>query len=806
MEARVSALPATLAAASPDRARRLVRRAAAPLALAALCLLFFAQVLPSGWQFLFRDTGRMHWPVKRWIAEELSRGHFPQWNPYAGAGVPLVAGAVDAPLHPFNALLVLLPFDVAFKAWVILSALAAGLGALAWARRLGADPPAALLAGAGFMLSGFVVSSTDNLQYLSAVAAAPWILAAGHAWATHGGPGRLALAAVASFVGAAAGDPMGWGMAVALAAAQALLVAPAGRDRPRRAALLGLASAAAAAPVLLPVLLWIPHSSRAGAVPANELAAWNLAPTRLLELAVPRLTEGPLGDVYDAVYEAVAPGDPKRRPWVISVYAGAPVIALAALAAARARAGRILVAGAAVTAWMAMGPNAGFGAVAARLPVLGQLRYWEKLACWPALLLAAAAALGASALLTDARAARRAAVGAAAGAVAFLLLASVALLASQAVGGALGPGARGPGVREALAENLRSGALHAAAALLATALVAVGAGWGRGERIRRALPLALSAVVGADLWIANVDAWVLSPAATMEVGSPVVQAARRSGPWPRVQRPWEPPDHRFPGLTIFESKWRVGSRVMSAAWNVPERIGSADAYTGMIPGRLRAVREGLTSAELVRAEANLGFYLLNAPANPAALSSLGLAPPLEVIQADAELGTWLVRIPHRPRAWVGRGVAVPDPGAALAFVGREPIDSGRAAVEGPVPEVQSFGGTARIVADEGERVALDVAVPAAAPALLVLADQEAPGWTAEVDGAPAEIVRANFLARGVWIPPGRHAVLFRYRTPGLLEGLAIAASLAAALAAASLVERRGGWSALTSRRASPPRS
>jgi hypothetical protein len=176
--------------------------------VAAWAVLFAPALLGDG-QFLYRDAGRMHHPVKRWIAEELRRGHLPEWNPYAGMGTPVIAGAVDAPLHPLNALLVLAPFEAAFKGWVLLSVLCAGLGAAAWARALGRAPAGAAATGLAFMLSGFVVSSTDNLTYLSTLAAAPWLLAAGHAAGSRLRPAPLLAVTVASFVTAAGGDPMG---------------------------------------------------------------------------------------------------------------------------------------------------------------------------------------------------------------------------------------------------------------------------------------------------------------------------------------------------------------------------------------------------------------------------------------------------------------------------------------------------------------------------------------------------------------------------------------------------------------------
>ena len=49
------------------------------------------------------------------------------------------------------------------------------------------------------------------------------------------------------------------------------------------------------------------------------------------------------------------------------------------------------------------------------------------------------------------------------------------------------------------------------------------------------------------------------------------------------------------------------------------------------------------------------------------------------------------------------------------------------------------------------------------PALLVLHDSYYAGWTAEVNGAPRPVVRANLLFRGVEIGAGQSRVVFRFR-------------------------------------------
>ena len=54
---------------------------------------------------------------------------------------------------------------------------------------------------------------------------------------------------------------------------------------------------------------------------------------------------------------------------------------------------------------------------------------------------------------------------------------------------------------------------------------------------------------------------------------------------------------------------------------------------------------------------------------------------------------------------------------------------------------------------------------------LRLADQFYPGWTAAVDGKPADILRADGIFRRVAVPPGRHTVAFQYLPAGFRAGL-----------------------------------
>ncbi|GMU56522.1 MAG: hypothetical protein AMXMBFR33_56680 [Candidatus Xenobia bacterium] len=83
----------------------------------------------------------------------------------------------------------------------------------------------------------------------------------------------------------------------------------------------------------------------------------------------------------------------------------------------------------------------------------------------------------------------------------------------------------------------------------------------------------------------------------------------------------------------------------------------------------------------------------------------------------------------------------------------------------------------------------------ATPAILVLSDAYFPGWRAELDSSPVEVLRANAgLHRAVLVPPGRHQVRFFFQPLWLGEAIAVSVGSALLLA---------GWLALTRRRSQP---
>lgn len=765
--------------------------------MAAVLALFFAPAILSSDQFLYRDAGRMHWPIKRHVAERLRRGQLPEWNPYLGLGVPMVAGAVDAVQHPFNLLLVALPFEVGFKLWTLLSYLVAAGGGYAWARRLGRSEPASLAAGLAFALSGFLVSSSDNHTYLTTLAALPWLFAAAHGWLERPGAGRLALLGLASGLCAAGGDPQAWGFGVVALPLYSMAVP---RQEGGRLARLGRGAAAAAAavvgaaPFILPVLAWMPHSSRGGTVSEVEIARWNLPPLRILELALPHMFRDQPGTLGSWVYIAFGGGELTPIPWVLSIYAGVSVIALALLGAARSRSARWLLAGAAVATWMSLGIHGGFGRLLPFLPVLRGFRYWEKMAAWSSLLLAMAAAHGIDALPEEGPARKR--FAAAVGGLGVLALALAGLLA-LAPGGAARLLERAPPSPQAaqvfheaagaFASNLRQGLFESGAVCAVLALVLLVA---RRRALRPLGGALLALVVVFDLAAANVRGYTLASPFVVETPAPFGEYLRSQPGLQRVFTRHDLSNEGWHRLREFEAGLFRGTHLLEAALNVGYGVGNFLAYTGMTPARTERFNLRAGFAHEVPHVGVLGVGYFAVPDSTDRAREWGLSPPHDVAAFDPLVPAFLLRIPHRPRAYLAGELASVDRRHAMEFLLEvDPSLTSRSVVEGPVPEsYRPPRGEARIVEDLPERVA--VATTSDRPALLILNDVFAAGWTAAIDGRPAEILPANYMARGVWVETGDHRVEFSYRTPGLRQGWVALLAGAALLAGLALLERQ----------------
>jgi hypothetical protein len=140
------------------------------------------------------------------------------------------------------------------------------------------------------------------------------------------------------------------------------------------------------------------------------------------------------------------------------------------------------------------------------------------------------------------------------------------------------------------------------------------------------------------------------------------------------------------------------------------------------------------------------------------------------------------------------GAVYPDPalGAILApgfdangevILDREP---GLGAPAGVSPGAAAGSAAYTWRGDKASQVIVD----APAPSVILVRNGYDPGWHAEVDGVPAEVMRADYFLQGVAVPAGHHVIELRYDDPAVGYGLAGSLASLLAIAAIALVLRR----------------
>lgn len=130
-------------------------------ALTTIVLLLFADLLhhPSSvlWSN-YSDAVALHLPSKRFLVRAWQEtGSVPLWCPYVFGGMPFVHDVQSSAFYPPHALLYLLPEERvgAVLSWlVVLHVLVAGVCMLAYARSRGLSYTASFVAGVGYMLAG----------------------------------------------------------------------------------------------------------------------------------------------------------------------------------------------------------------------------------------------------------------------------------------------------------------------------------------------------------------------------------------------------------------------------------------------------------------------------------------------------------------------------------------------------------------------------------------------------------------------------------------------------------------------------
>jgi hypothetical protein len=142
-----------------------------------------------------------------------------------------------------------------------------------------------------------------------------------------------------------------------------------------------------------------------------------------------------------------------------------------------------------------------------------------------------------------------------------------------------------------------------------------------------------------------------------------------------------------------------------------------------------------------------------------------------------------------PRAWFTSDARVLDDSAMLQVIRTGILPDGSkwdplrtALVEAALPSgltTTTQDGRAEITGSEPNRVNLQT--HSSGNSILVLSENDYPGWRVYIDGRSADLLRVNYALRGVMVPAGEHQISFVYRPWSVMGGLLLSLLTAAGL-------------------------
>ncbi|MFQ5887593.1 MAG: YfhO family protein, partial [Candidatus Hydrothermarchaeales archaeon] len=147
-----------------------------------------------------------------------------------------------------------------------------------------------------------------------------------------------------------------------------------------------------------------------------------------------------------------------------------------------------------------------------------------------------------------------------------------------------------------------------------------------------------------------------------------------------------------------------------------------------------------------------------------------------LVQHFPEHPSWLYKLNRVvPRAYiVAREAVEKDPEKILDRLSSRDFDPLKSVIlekSLSIPAKKEFHAKAKIIRYANQEVAIQASLNSSG--VLVLTDSFYPGWQVYVDGKEKEMLRANFLFRGVPLSAGEHLVEFRYRPRSFSIGLII---------------------------------
>jgi len=772
--------------------RNLNRRSFLPIAVVVFPFILLWRPLFGGEAFFWGTPLLQFIPWYRMVAAMWRSGHLPLWNPLVGCGAPLAANYQAAAFYPLNALVLVLPAEVALTWTTVLHLVLAGWGAYRWMRATEHDEFPATVAALAFSGSGFLVARaalfpsitftfpwvavclwrTEVLLQRRSVRDALWLggalglgLLAGHAQtAFYGG---LLLVAYAAFRMGQAYWKKAEGRDLSLVARVGLLFALAGG--------VGLGLAAVQ---LVPTAELMLHSQRSTGVGYRFAVTYSMWPWRLLTLFAPDLFGNPgHGDYWGyATY------------WEDAAYIGVLplLLALNAVFTRQRGSGQDHHVGRSTpTFWAVVCVAALVLALGNNTPVFPFLYrhvpffdWFQASARWLLVVtvgLSVLSSIGLQRWPPGDEGAKRAG---------HWVVVGVALV----LGGMAAP-ALVPGLESTFGTaTVRLGVLVALSGIL---LVLYSRALGQ-SRTGLWWATAITAFVVGDLLLFG---WPLLPTVSRSLYAGSTELAtllRSSSPpartyWPRdpSYRDGDYDAHERVKFKYFRfsdfgprqtTYWRGVREILLPDTGMLDRVASVNNFEPMQVGLFSDLMGAIArKPKLLRVTGATHVISDRDWANAQPIwSDLGVT----AYRLDDALG----------RAWVAPSARVVPTDEMLSTMANDDFDAASEVLVGADPgahRTSPRGEYRLILRDTPNRVTIDASL--GAPGYLVLADTWYPGWRVTVDGEATHLLRANYAFRAIWLDSGEHVVDMVYEPVSVRLGLVITLATLAVCAGIAVI-------------------
>lgn len=151
-----------------------------PLVLLVLAVLVLFRDLLAGKVLFWGLPSLQFYPWRSFAFDELRAGRLPAWNPYVGAGAPLLANYQTAVFYPPNWFHLLLPHAYAMSMIALLHVLWAGIGMWQFTGALKLENFGRGVSMLSYALGGYLIARFGSFPTASAGAWIPWIF-----WLVH---------------------------------------------------------------------------------------------------------------------------------------------------------------------------------------------------------------------------------------------------------------------------------------------------------------------------------------------------------------------------------------------------------------------------------------------------------------------------------------------------------------------------------------------------------------------------------------------------------------------------------------------